>query len=49
MKELNIPKGSFVTLFAGGSNSNAKGLSDFILAMNEVCKKFKFGMPNAFI
>lgn len=41
MEELDIPKGSFVTLFAGGSNSNAKGLSDFILAMNEVQEKIQ--------
>jgi glycosyltransferase involved in cell wall biosynthesis len=41
MEELDIPKGSFVTLFAGGSNSNAKGLSDFILVMNEVRQKIQ--------
>lgn len=41
MEELDIPKGSFVTLFAGGSNSNAKGLSDFIIAMNEVRQKIQ--------
>lgn len=41
MEELDLPKGSFVTLFAGGSNSNAKGLNDFILAMNEVRQKIQ--------
>ena len=34
MEELGIPKGSFVALFSGGSNSIVKGLGDFILAMN---------------
>jgi len=41
MEELDLPKGSFVTLFAGGSNSNAKGLNDFILAMNEIRQKIQ--------
>lgn len=37
-EELDIPFESFVVLFAGGSNSNAKGLSDFLLAMDTVSK-----------
>jgi glycosyltransferase involved in cell wall biosynthesis len=39
MQEFGIPIDSFVVLFAGGSNSNAKGLSDFLLSMDRIKQK----------